>query len=161
MLIRRVGVKEGVLIVQNVDWTEILLALIGLLSVIITGVLVPYFRAKTKDYRASLTEKERQTFDFWVDKGVLALELYIKDYGQGAIKKAQVKVFIRNFIETKELNISEEQLDILIDVAVNNLVRKPWEQLTEEEKIAKKEREIVEIKRIADIAEIERAEEDD
>ena len=124
---------------NSIDWTEIIMALIGLLGTIITLVLVPYFTAKTKDFKASLTEKQRSTFDYWVDVAVKAFEVYYKESGQGPVKKERVKKFIRDYIETKELNITEAQLNLLIDSAVEDLINKPWEEFTG---VAKINREI-------------------
>ena len=113
-----------------IDWTEILLALISLLGVIITGVLVPYLNARTKDFKASLTEKQLDNLDYWVGVGVQAVENYFIESGRGPKKKEEVKEFIRGFITKNDLDVTPEQLDKMIDASVDNLINKPWEQFT-------------------------------
>lgn len=99
-----------------IDWTQILLAVISLLGVIITGVLVPYIRTRT-------TEKQREDVEFWVGVAVMAAEKQFDIGGQGAEKKEQV----RKFIADKNINISDEELDQLIDFTVERLINQPWE----------------------------------
>jgi len=113
-----------------IDWTEIIMALIGLLGTIITLVLVPYLNARTKDFKASLTEKQLDNLDYWVGVGVQAVENYFIESGRGPKKKEEVKEFIRGFITKNDLDVTPEQLDKMIDASVDNLINKPWEQFT-------------------------------
>jgi len=102
---------------MNIDWTEIIMALIGLIGLLISGVLIPYLKSKT-------TENQREDIKFWVGIAVMSAEKQFDLAGQGQVKKEYVKDFIR----TKNLNITDEQLDQLIIATVEKLINKPWEQ---------------------------------
>ena len=115
---------------MNIDWTEIIMALLGLLGLLISGVLIPYINTKKELAKAQLTEEQRKTLDYWVGVGVTAFETYYKESGAGPRKKEEVKEFIRSFINGRDLDITTEQLDKMIDAAVQNLINKPWEQFT-------------------------------
>lgn len=104
---------------MDIDWTEILLALISLIGLLISSMLVPYLRAKT-------TEKQRENIEFWVGVAVMAAEKHFDLAGEGAAKKEQVKKFIRE----KGLNINDEQLDQLIDFTVEKLINQPWTEFS-------------------------------
>ncbi len=80
---------------------------IPILGAIITYILVPYFKAKT-------TEKQRENIYFWVRVAVGAAEQIYKEKGQGAFKKE----YALNFLNGKGIEITEQQLDILIEAAV-------------------------------------------
>lgn len=102
-----------------IDWTEILLALIGLVGVIISAVAVPYLRANT-------TEKQRENLEYWVDVAITAAEKHFEESGAGPAKKAEVK----KFIESMGLPATDEQLDKLITSGVERLINKPWREFT-------------------------------
>lgn len=100
---------------MNIDWTEILLAVISLIGLLITGVLVPYIRANT-------TKKQRENIEFWVGVAVMAAEKHFDLTGEGVAKKEEVK----KFLKAKGIKIPEEQLDKLIDFTVEKLINQPW-----------------------------------
>ena len=101
------------------------LALIGLLGSVVTYVLVPWIKTKT-------TQGQRDNVKFWVETVVTAVEKHYEGQpGKGLLKKEQVVKFIMN----QGYDVTEEQLSILIDAAVEELINKPrnlsFEELAE------------------------------
>lgn len=91
--------------------------IIILLGTVITYVVIPYIKAKT-------TEEQRNNIYFWVQVAVNAAEQIYVEKGMGMIKKKYVVEYLRN----KGINISEEDLNILIEAAVRelNLLQVAW-----------------------------------
>lgn len=87
-------------------------AVIALIGAIITYVIVPYINSKT-------TEKQRDNAKFWVQVAVGAAEQIYKEKGQGKLKKK----YVLNFLNSKGIDIDDEQLDVLIEAAVYELNR--------------------------------------
>lgn len=81
------------------------------LSIIITKYLVPYLKEK---YTA---EKVSNTYDH-VIKAVQAAEKAFEDYtGVGDQKKQ----YVLNYLKSKNINLSEEDVDVFIDSAIKLL----------------------------------------
>lgn len=85
-------------------------ALIALIGAIITYVIVPYIKSRT-------TEKQRDDVKFWVQIAVNAAEQVYKEKGQGNIRRQ----YVLNFLSKKGVDITSEQLDVLIESAVYEL----------------------------------------
>ena len=66
----------------NIDWTQIFLAILSIISVIVTGFLIPYLKAK-------LSEKQKADLAFWLEILVAAAETAFGSK-QGQEKKAWV-----------------------------------------------------------------------
>ena len=93
-----------------INWTEIIMALIGLLGAIITGVLIPYIRSRT-------TKEQRENIYTIVQLAVKAAEqIYFKP-GQGEKKKE----YVVNYLSAKGIKLTVEDLDVLIEAAVKEL----------------------------------------
>lgn len=82
-------------------------ALIALIGAIITYVIVPYIKSKT-------TENQRENVKFWVQVAVGAAEQIYKEKGQGKLKKE----YVLDFLNSKGIKITDEQLDVLIEATV-------------------------------------------
>lgn len=93
-----------------VDITAIIVALIGLLSTVLTVVVVPYFKSKT-------TESQRENIYFWAKIAVAAAEQIYKESGRGAEKKEYVK----QFLAEHGIILDEDQIDVVIESAVLQL----------------------------------------
>ena len=86
-----------------INWTEIIMALIGLLGAIITGVLIPYIRSRT-------TKEQRENIYTIVQLAVKAAEqIYFKP-GQGEKKKE----YVVNYLSAKGIKLTVEYLDVFI-----------------------------------------------
>ena len=93
---------------MNIDF--IIKILIPLLGAIITYILVPFFRSKT-------TKEQRENIAFWVKVAVGAAEQIYNKKGQGILKKD----YVIKFLTSKGINITRQDLDVLIEAAVKEL----------------------------------------
>ena len=93
---------------------ELLFKVIELLLIlIITAVMrygIPFVKQKME------TEKLKDLMQ-WVDKAVDAAEQTLKD-NPGKEKKAIVTEFVREILRAKNISITDEQMDTLIEAAV-------------------------------------------
>ena len=92
---------------MQVDWTSIILAIIGLLSAVVTGLLVPYLKAK-------LSEEQVTKAKMWLNIFVAAAETAFKD---GADKKAWVLAQM----DSIGIKMTESQLDSCLEAVVREL----------------------------------------
>lgn len=92
------------------DLTEITNTVITLAVMIITAFLIPVIRQK-------LTAEQRETLNAWVDIGVKAAEQVFKETKQGQAKKQ----YVLNFLKSKGYNINSDEVDLMIEAAVNKL----------------------------------------
>ena len=92
---------------MNLDWTSIILAVIGLLSAICTGFLIPYLKAK-------LTEEQLTKAKMWLKVFVAAAETAFQN---GADKKAWVLAQM----DALGIHITAEQLDACLEAVVREL----------------------------------------
>lgn len=95
---------------MNINLTEIIVALIGLLGLIITGVLVPYIRSKT-------TAEQRENIYTIVLLAVQAAEQIFFKPGEGEKKKQ----FVIDYLSSRGIKLTIEDLNILIEAAVKEL----------------------------------------
>lgn len=106
---------------MNIDYTAVILAIISVIGAILTRVLVPYLKNK-------INEQKLSEIKFWVDIAVIAVEkAFETEPGMGEVKKYQVMDFIKKL----NLPITDEQLEILIDAVVEELINRPYIELTE------------------------------
>lgn len=95
-------------------------AVVSILAVLVWKVAVPYFKLLT------LSEEQRLLLDL-IKEAVRAAEEKVKEQGQGKAKKAKVIAFVSHWLSEKNIHITEEQLDILIDAAVHAMNNKEKE----------------------------------
>ena len=93
---------------MNID--IIVKVLIPILGAIITYLIVPFLKQKT-------TKEQRENVYFWVEVAVNAAEQIYKEKGQGKLKKE----YVVDFLVSKGVNITIEELDVLIEAAVKEL----------------------------------------
>jgi len=89
---------------------QIILAVIGLLSAIITGFLVPYIKSNTD-------ENQLTKIDYWVGIAVRAAEQIFNEPDMGIIKKQ----YVIDFLNNKGIKITMEDLNILIEAIVQEM----------------------------------------
>ena len=80
---------------------------IPVIGAVILYVAIPYFKSKT-------TKEQRDEIYFWVKLAVKTAEQIHKEKGQGVEKKD----YVIQFLKDKGFNISEEELNALIEASV-------------------------------------------
>ena len=93
---------------MNID--IIVKVLIPILGAILTYLIVPFLKSKT-------TKEQRENIYFWVQVAVQAAEMIYKEKGQGKLKKE----YVVDFLISKGINITIQELDVLIEAAVKEL----------------------------------------
>ena len=88
----------------------IIKVVIPILGAIITYILVPLILQKT-------TKEQRNNIYFWVKIAVGAAEQIYAEKGQGKLKKE----YVVDFLTSKGINITIQELDVLIEAAVKEL----------------------------------------
>lgn len=100
---------------MQINLTDIIVAVIGLLGTIITAWVIPYIKSKT-------SAAQWNNISSWAKTGVEAAEVIVDGAGQGAKKKQQVYDFIVK--KCKDNNI-----DIDLDT-INYAIEKAWADMT-------------------------------
>jgi len=93
-----------------IDLTQIIVALIGLLTAVITVYLIPLLKAKT-------TKEDREKAQAWVKIAVEAAEMIYKEKGMGDTKF----YYVRKFLEDKGIVMDEQEIKLMIESAVLQL----------------------------------------
>lgn len=91
------------------DITQIILAIIALAGTIVTGVLVPWIKAKT-------TQSQQEQLAQWVKIAVAAAEQMFKS-GNGAEKKQ----YVINWLHERGIVFDSDMVDAAIEAAVYEL----------------------------------------
>lgn len=95
---------------MTIDLTQIVIALIGLATTLITTYLIPYITSK-------LSAEQQKKAIFWTKLAVEAAEKIYSEEGKGAEKKA----YVISFLERKGIHLSEQEIDVAIEAAVLEL----------------------------------------
>ena len=89
---------------------QIVIAIIAILSALVTSVLIPYIRKRT-----TATEYER--IANWVTIAVASAQQIYKLSGKEFLRKE----YVVDFLKTQGVKLTDEQLDALIEAAVFEL----------------------------------------
>lgn len=92
---------------------EVLKLTIMIATMLITRYLIPWIRAKTEN-------SVMQALINWTAQAVLAAE-QTHDAGTGAEKKAIVTEFIKKLLMQKNISLSDEEINTLIEAAVRQM----------------------------------------
>lgn len=92
---------------MQIDITELIVALIGVIAVVITRYLIPYIKAK-------IDESKLDKIVFWVEMAVDAAEKIYKESGMGKQKKE----FVIAFLNEHGITLDDQQIDVMIEAAV-------------------------------------------
>lgn len=95
---------------------DIVYVVLGIVSILVTGVLIPLIKRKTNKI-------DIQNNMAMVEIAVKAAEQIYHQSGQGKIKKQ----YVLEYLNTKGIKISEQDLDNMIEAAVLELNR--WKEL--------------------------------
>lgn len=96
---------------SNISY-QIATLVISLIGVILTGLVVPWLRMK-------LTNEKLDTVERWVNVAVAAAE-QIFSVPDSGIKK---KMYVMEFLKSKGITITDQELDALIEAAVYEVNR--------------------------------------
>ena len=101
---------------MNIDITKIVIALIGLLSAVITGFLIPWLKSKIGINNGQITENQRALLELAINTAVTAAEqLYNSDEGQ------EKKAYVIRILKEQGLYVDTEAFDAAIEAAVLEL----------------------------------------
>lgn len=95
---------------DNQAITQIGTVVIALIGAIITYIVIPYIKSKT-------TVEQQKTVEFWVRIAVNAAEQIFGNPKMGQAKKE----YVLKFLQDKGFDVSEKDLDTLIEAAVLEL----------------------------------------
>ena len=93
---------------------QVILALIPVLGAIVTYFIIPFLKEKVGNER--LTQYKE-----WATLAVRAAEMIWTETGHGADKKAYVVSYLNDLFNENKVVITEEQINILIEAAVQEL----------------------------------------
>lgn len=96
---------------ENITY-KIITLIISIIGLILTGIVVPWIKAKISNEKMSLVK-------MWVQVAVAAAEQLFKTPGMGAEKKKHVV----EILKSKGITITDQELDALIEAAVYELNR--------------------------------------
>ena len=99
---------------MEIDITEIVVAVIGLLGVIITGIVIPYIKSKT-------TAEQWETIKAWTVTAVRAAEVIFKGTGLGSDKRAYVTAYIKELCKSHHIKIDEITIRNALEEAVKEM----------------------------------------
>lgn len=92
---------------------EVLKLTIMIATMLITRYAIPWLKAKTEN-------SVMQALIDWTAQAVLAAE-QMHDAGSGAEKKAIVTEFIKKLLIQKNISLSDEEIEMLIEAAVRQM----------------------------------------
>ena len=95
---------------MNIDITQIVVAVIGLLSVIITSVVVPLLKKKLGAEKTSEIQK-------WAEIAVHAAEQIFNGTGKGQEKKE----YVVNFLREHGFDVDDQAIENAIEAAVYDM----------------------------------------
>lgn len=101
------------------EYFEIVKLALNILLILVTVVLTP----KIKEYLTqNLTDKQRQEALFWIRQVTKIAENIYKEKGQGVFKKE----YVVKWLNDNKISLTEEQLDILIEMVVAEYNKQGW-----------------------------------
>lgn len=95
-------------------WFDLLMAIIPVLGVILTSFVVPYIKEL-------IGNEKLEKYEYWVNMAVRAAEMMWTESGKGAEKKEYVVQFLTETFNKNKINITDEQMNLLIEAAVKQL----------------------------------------
>ena len=99
---------------MQLDLTQIVVALIGLIGLVITSVIVPLIKSK-------LTDAQWQMVRAYAIAGVQAAEIIFNAQGQGEAKLRWVSEYITNQCLTHGIKIDADTVRVAVENAWNQL----------------------------------------
>ena len=94
-----------------INWTEVI---IGICSILITGVLVPLITTKWKLAKADMSQSTQDTIEYWVEVGVRWAKQWLQSE-TGEKKKSEVLEFVSSKLGEIKIDVSASDLDRIIE----------------------------------------------
>ncbi len=104
---------------MNIDWTEVI---IGICTILITGVLVPLIRTIWTQKKNELTADQQAIIQYWTEIGVRWAKQWLSSE-PGTKKKAEVMVYVSDKLTELGIEVSAADLDKIIE-AIYESVKK-------------------------------------
>jgi len=102
---------------MQIDITQIALALIALMSAVVTGFIIPWLKSKINVNNDKLTDNQRMLIDLAIDTAVTAAEqLFNSEEGQ---KK---KAYVINVLAEQGYILDKEKVDEAMNAAIEAAV---------------------------------------
>lgn len=103
---------------MNIDLTQIILAVIALISAVLTGFVIPLLKAKLLSEESKLSDNQQNLLMLAINTAVRAAEqLYNSDEGQ---KK---KAYVLSVLQSQGYKVDSTAIDTAIESAVLTLHR--------------------------------------
>lgn len=96
---------------MSIDWTQVI---IGICSIVITGVIVPLLNNLRKDIKNKLSASEQQTVEYWTEAAVRWAKQWLQSES-GETKKEEVMYYLVEKIDSLGIDINTEDLDKLVE----------------------------------------------
>lgn len=107
---------------MNIDITQIIVAVIGLISLIITSVIVPWIKSKT-------SSSQWQTIESWVSTAVEAAEVIYQGAGRGEEKREYVLKMVQELCNKNGIKFDTD----IVRMALENA----WKSMTTTDELNK------------------------
>lgn len=107
---------------MSIDWTQVI---IGICSVVITGVIVPLLNNLRKDIKNKLTASEQQTVEYWTEAAVRWAKQWLQSES-GETKKEEVLSFVLKKTDELGIKIDDEDIDKLIESIYQKVKSEGW-----------------------------------
>lgn len=95
---------------------ELILAVIPVIGAVVTYFVVPYLKA-------AIGSVKLEQYREWARLGVKCAEMVWTETGHGGDKKGYVADFLNRMFNSKKMILTEEQIHVLIEAAVEELQR--------------------------------------
>ena len=94
-----------------VNWAEVI---IGVCSIVITGVIVPLVTAKWKIAKSEMSKEKQETVLYWTKVSVRWAKQWIQSE-TGEKKKEEVLRFVSGKLQELKIDVSADELDKIIE----------------------------------------------
>ena len=102
---------------MNENWMKIIEIIATLIGIAIARYALPWLKASVQQIKQSDTTEKVQELIRWAEKAVLwAQQVYYDQSGE--FRRNAVEQFLMAIVEDQGINITPEQIDILIEAAV-------------------------------------------
>ena len=94
-----------------VNWAEVI---IGVCSIVITGVIVPLVTAKWKIAKSEMSKEKQETVLYWTEVSVRWAKQWLQSE-TGEKKKEEVLRFVSGKLQELKIDVSADELDKIIE----------------------------------------------